>query len=118
MRVRLAIVYKLCSAEDWLAAEERGVFEGSPADFRDDFIHLSAAHQLRETARRHFHGQHNLVLVAFDEASLSPLLRWEASRGGDFFPHVYGPIAAALALRVIPLPWSGITHIFPGGIPL
>ncbi|CAN5262373.1 DUF952 domain-containing protein [soil metagenome] len=112
----MPIVYKICSAEEWRGAEQAGVFAGSAADRRDGFIHLSAPHQVRETARRHFGDLDGLVLVALDAARLGPSLRWEASRGGDRFPHLYTSLAVDAALSVVPLPWNGSAHEFPDGI--
>lgn len=108
-------VYKILPRADWEAAVAKGRFDGSAADAADGFIHLSAARQLAETARRHFAGQKDLVLVAFDEDRLARL-RWEVSRGGDLFPHVYGAIATAAALWVKPLPLDGKDHIFPADV--
>ena len=109
-------VYKICAAADWRAAEETGIYHGSADDARDGFIHLSASRQLRATAERHFHGLDDLVLVTFEEAAM-PALRWEVSRGGDLFPHVYGALPTVLARRVTPLPWDGAAHVFPDCIP-
>ena len=112
----MRILYKILPAAEWRNATEKGVFEGSAVDLQDGFIHLSAAHQLRETAARHFSGQDGLVLVGFAEGDLEHL-RWEPSRGGDLFPHVYGPIATRLAAEVHPLPVLDGRHSFPPGVP-
>ena len=109
----MRILYKIMSAGEWRDAVARGVFEGSAVDLKDGFIHLSAGHQVRETAARHFAGQEGLVLVGFREADLAPL-EWEPSRGGALFPHVYGSIATALACSVDPLPLVNGAHRFPG----
>ena len=93
-----------------------GVFTGSAVDHTGGFIHLSAAHQVRETARRHFAGAENLVLVAFAGENLAGL-RWEPSRSVTLFPHVHGAIPVSAALWVKPLPFEGGVHVFPGGIP-
>lgn len=111
----MGILYKICDGAEWQAAAASGHYQGSAADHRDGFIHLSAGHQVRETAARHFAGQHGLLLVAFDEAALEGL-KWEPSRSGALFPHVYGEIPAAKALWVKPLPLSGGTHQFPQGV--
>jgi uncharacterized protein (DUF952 family) len=108
----MRFLYKILGSTQWREAEAKGVFEGSAVDLKDGFIHLSAAHQLRETAARHFAGQADLVLVAFAEGDLSDL-RWEPSRGGDLFPHVYGTIATQLAASVDPLPLENGQHRFP-----
>ena len=112
----MPLLYKILPAASWRDATEKGRFEGSPVDHRDGFIHLSAAHQVRETAARHFAGQDGLVLVGFPEDTLRDL-RWEASRGGDFFPHVHGVIETRLAAEVHPLPLENGVHRFPPDIP-
>ncbi|MFN4143821.1 DUF952 domain-containing protein [Aestuariivirga sp.] len=111
----MRFLYKILSAAEWREALAKGVFEGSAVDRKDGFIHLSAAHQVRETARRHFAGEADLVLVGFAEADL-PALKWEPSRGGELFPHVYGPIATRLAVKAEPLPLEAGAHRFPEGI--
>lgn len=110
-------IYKICDRDEWEKAVAQGQFEGSAVDLADGFIHFSAAHQLRETARRHFAGRADLVLIAFDSEALGPKLRWEKSRGGDLFPHLYGPLAVAQARNVVALPWRGTAHDFPADIP-
>lgn len=110
----MRFLYKILPASAWREADAAGRFSGSPVDLQDGFIHLSAAHQVRETAARHFAGQEGLVLVAFREEDL-PALTWEPSRGGDLFPHVYGPIETGLAVSVDPLPLEAGRHRFPAG---
>ena len=97
-------IYKICTAVEWAEAERRGHYAGSAVDAKDGFIHFSTAGQLTETARRHFAGQSGLVLVTVDPARLSAALKWEESRGGDLFPHLYGPLPASAATDVRPLP--------------
>lgn len=97
-------IYKVCPAEAWAAAVAVGVYRGSPVDVRDGFIHFSTAEQLGETLRRHFAGQRDLVRIAFDADALGPALRWEPSRGGALFPHLYGELPVSLALEVVPIP--------------
>jgi uncharacterized protein (DUF952 family) len=109
----MAFIYKICPASDWREAESRGAFGGSEADRRDGFIHLSAIHQVRDTARRHFAGQDGLVLVAFEADDFGDSLKWEASRGGDLFPHVYGVLAVSLVRWVKPMPLGAEGHVFP-----
>ena len=89
-----------------------GRFEGVAIDLTDGYIHLSTAAQAPETARRHFLGQPDLVLVRLDAARLGPALRWEPSRGGDLFPHLYGPLDPALAEAVTPI------HLAADGAPI
>jgi uncharacterized protein (DUF952 family) len=110
----MVMVYKVCHAGLWRAAEAAGVFEGSPVDHRDGFIHFSTSKQVRETVARHFQGITGLVLVAVDADSLGEALRWEPSRGGDLFPHLYGPLPMSAVHRVDPLPLaSDGSHRFP-----
>ncbi len=111
------LVYKICSRKEWDGACETGIFAGSPVDLADGFIHFSTAAQARETAAKHFAGQTDLVLVAIDPASLpADQLKWEPSRGGALFPHLYGPLPTASALSVTDLPWSDPSgHQFPAG---
>ncbi len=106
-------VYKICPRGAWEAATAAGVYRGSADDLRDGFVHLSLEHQLAGTAARHFAGQEDLVLVAFDAADLGSALRLEPSRGGDLFPHLYGELSTALARSVRPLPWDGERHLLP-----
>ena len=85
-------IYKICSASAWREAERAGLYRGSDDDARDGFIHFSTAAQVAETARKHFFGQTGLFLVAVDALALGASLRWEPSRGGDLFPHLYGAL--------------------------
>jgi len=111
-------VYKIIAARAWASAVESGRFQGAAIDLADGYIHLSAPHQVRETAARHFAGQGELLLVAFDAAALGGALKWEPSRGGDLFPHFYGVLDTRQALSAEPIPLaSDGRHLFPGGIP-
>jgi uncharacterized protein (DUF952 family) len=96
-------IYKICSVAAWREAERSGVFAGSEDDRRDGYIHFSTAAQLAQTLRKHFAGQHGLLLVAVDPEALGGALRWEPSRGGDLFPHLYGPLPVAAASGVVSL---------------
>ena len=89
------LIYKILDAEAWREAREAGRLLGAPVDLADGFIHFSTAAQVQETAAKHFKGQTGLVLLGVDPASLGPALKWEPSRGGDLFPHLYGPLPAA-----------------------
>jgi uncharacterized protein (DUF952 family) len=113
----MTTVYKLVAADLWRAAEDRGVFTGAGIDLNDGFIHLSSAAQARRTAQLYFKGQGNLVLVAVDGASLGDALKYEPSRDGDLFPHLYGPLplAAVLSVRPLLIGTDG-SHIFPKDI--
>lgn len=96
-------VFKIVGRQAWQQAHTAGVFTGSPDDLRDGFVHLSTREQLSGTAARHFAGADDLLLVAFDAASLGPRLKWEASRGGALFPHLYAALPTALAIWCVPL---------------
>ncbi|MEW6257570.1 MAG: DUF952 domain-containing protein [Pseudomonadota bacterium] len=106
-------VFKIVPSELWMQAERAGRFSGSPVDAADGYIHFSTAAQVRETARRHFAGQDNLLLVEVDATRLGAALRWEPSRGGDLFPHLYGDLLLEAVLSVAPLPLGGDgAHVF------
>jgi uncharacterized protein (DUF952 family) len=98
------LIYKIATVEQWRAAEATGVFEGAPVDRRDGYIHFSTAAQVAETLARHFAGQRELLLIAVDDGSLGAALRWEVSRGGQPFPHLYAALPTALARHVHPIP--------------
>lgn len=85
-------IYKICPAPAWREAERQGTYRGSADDLRDGFIHLSTAAQVPGTLTRHFAGQAGLFLIACDAAALGDALRWEPSRGGELFPHLYGEL--------------------------
>ena len=99
----MTTIYKICPWSLWQAAEAEGVFRGSADDTRDGFIHFSTARQLAETAAKHFARQSDLILVAVDAARLGPPLKWEPSRGGALFPHLYGPLPFDAVRWVRPL---------------
>jgi uncharacterized protein (DUF952 family) len=88
----VARIYKICSASAWREAERAGVYRGSADDARDGFIHFSTAPQVPETARKHFHGQGELVLIEVDADILGDALRWERSRNDELFPHLYAEL--------------------------
>jgi uncharacterized protein (DUF952 family) len=107
-------IYKICDAAAWRATERTGEFAGTPVDLADGYIHFSAADQVAETAAKHFAGQRDLVLVAVAADALGPALKWEPSRGGALFPHLYGtlPITAVRWTKPLPLGPDG-RHVFP-----
>ena len=108
-------IYKICDQATWRAAERAGVFRGAAIDLVDGFIHFSTAAQVAETAAKHFAGIDGLLLIAVDVEALGTALKWEPSRGGDLFPHLYGPLPVAGPVRwVKPLPWGAEgRHMFP-----
>ncbi len=97
-------IYKILPRAEWQVAHEAGAFAGSAIDLQDGFIHFSTAGLAQETARRHFAGQADLVVLEVEADDLGEALRWEPSRGGDLFPHLYGPLNAALVRYVTEAP--------------
>jgi uncharacterized protein (DUF952 family) len=109
-------IYKVVTEQAFAESWGRGRFDGSADDIRDGFIHLSAAHQLESTLATHFAGQAGLVLLAVDAGRLGADLKWEASRGGVLFPHLYAPLDLAAVLWVEPLPLGQDgRHLLPEG---
>lgn len=110
----MTLVYKICPAPLWREAEAAGRFDGAPVDLADGYIHFSTAAQAPETAAKHFSGQDNLLLIAVDGTVLGDALRYEPSRGGALFPHLYGPLPLSAVRSVTPLPLGPDgDHIFP-----
>ena len=110
----MTTIYKICGHAAWREAESGGVFLGSEADARDGFIHFSTAAQVAETAARHFANAPDLVLVAVEAEALGPALKWEPSRGGALFPHLYAPLPLSAVLWTRPLPRAADgRHAFP-----
>jgi uncharacterized protein (DUF952 family) len=110
----MPLIYKICPAALWRQAEAGGIFHGSPVDLKDGYIHFSTAEQVKETAAKHFAGQRDLVLVAVDSEKFGPALKWEHSRGGALFPHLYAPLDVTLIASVLPLPLGADgRHVFP-----
>jgi uncharacterized protein (DUF952 family) len=114
---KVPVLYKIMSKQEWEKAQAQGIYKGSEVDRRDGFIHLSAAHQVRATAQKHFPGKADLVLISVTQESLGPSLKWEASRGGDLFPHIYGPLQLDALGEAVPLPLVNGIHQFPPGLP-
>lgn len=108
------LIYKISPTDLWNDAVEAGEFTGAPIDVSDGYIHFSMASQARETARRHFAGQSGLVLVAVRANDLGDDLKYEVSRGGDLFPHLYAalPLVSVEWVKPLPLNSSG-EHVFP-----
>ena len=105
----MTTIYKICPHSLWEEAERLGVFRGAGINSEDGFIHFSTKEQVADTANRHFAGAPNLVLVAVDAESLGPALKWEISRNGKLFPHLYGvlPVNKTLWVRELPLGFGG-----------
>lgn len=89
------LIYKILTTEQWSDLQDRSETPGAPVDVADGFVHFSTARQVRETADKHFSGQDGLWLLAVDADALGPSLKWEPSRGGALFPHLYGPLRQA-----------------------
>lgn len=108
------IIYHMCRRQEWQAAQAAGSYAGSSQDAADGFIHFSAAAQVVESAAKHRAGQDGLVLLAVDAARLGAALKWEPSRGGQLFPHLYGPLPVDAVVRVADLPLGADgRHSFP-----
>ena len=105
----MTTIYKIVAADEWTKAEETGVFAGAAVDRADAFIHFSTAEQALETAAKWFAGQDNLTLAAIDAEALGGDLRWEPSRGGALFPHLYGPLPMSAVV------WSRPLNLGPDG---
>ena len=109
------LIYHMCLREEWELALQSGAYAGSSQDRADGFIHFSTAEQLPESARRHRMGQAGLVLLAADPRVLGKALRWEPSRRGALFPHLYGslPLSAVRSVRDVPLDAEGMPLLPP-----
>lgn len=108
------LIYKISPADLWRNALSAGRFTGAPIDIQDGYIHFSTAFQARETADKHFNGQSDLVLVAVDADRLGDCLKWEPSRAGALFPHLYDALEMAAVVWTKPLPIGPEGHhMFP-----
>jgi uncharacterized protein (DUF952 family) len=103
MSERPAVAYKVLTAEQMATLEADGAFVGAPVDLADGYIHLSTSEQLGETLDKHFSGQDNLHLAAVDLEALGAAVKWEPSRGGALFPHVYAPLPLSAIVAYGPL---------------
>lgn len=110
----MSVIYHICRREEWEAAARAGAYHGSSQDKADGFIHFSDGAQVKASAAKHRAGQTGLVLLAVDADRLGAALKWEASRGGALFPHLYGalPASAVLSVHDLPLGADGL-HVFP-----
>ena len=107
------LVYKILRSEEWDALQRDRATAGAPVDVADGFVHLSTGAQVVETAQKHFGGAHDLQLLALQAGSLGSALRWEPSRGGDLFPHLYRELRLADVIWNEPLPLVEGRHVFP-----
>lgn len=113
---RRMLIYKILRRPEWDAFRAAGQTAGAPVDLADGFIHFSAAPQLAETAAKWFANESDLVLVAFEADALGDALKWEPSRGGALFPHLYRKLNLSEVLWDKSLPLGATGHIFPEGV--
>lgn len=106
------LIYKIFRADEWAQMQADGQTLGAPVDLADGFVHFSTAEQVRETAARHFAGEDNLILVTADTDAMGHHLKWEVSRGGAKFPHLFAPFRMDHVVRAKPLPLGPDGHIF------
>ncbi len=107
------MIYKIFRADEWAHLQTQGVTHGAPIDLIDGFIHFSTATQAAQTAALHFAGATDLRLAAVDENRLDPDLKWEKSRGGADFPHLYRALTMEDVVWCVDLPLTADGHVFP-----
>lgn len=107
------LIYKIFRAQEWAELQAQGATDGAPIDVSDGFVHFSTAQQAAETAAKHFAGIADLTLLACDGAAMGDDLKWEVSRGGDLFPHLYRQIRISDVVWARALPFDGQSHQFP-----
>ncbi len=110
------LIYKIFRKPEWQQLDRDGQSLGAPVDLADGYIHFSTAAQLAETAAKHFADQDGLMLLACDADQMGAALKWEPSRGGDLFPHLYRPLRRDEVLWVKLLPFEQGCHVFPEGV--
>lgn len=110
------LIYKILRRPEWDAFRAAGETAGAPVDMADGFIHFSTAAQVAETAAKWFARESDLVLVAFDSHALGADLKWEPSRGGALFPHLYRKLTLSEVVWDKSLPLGAAGHIFPEGM--
>lgn len=107
------LIYKIFRADEWAALQANGETAGAPIDITDGYVHTSTAEQAKETAAKHFAGEDGLVLLALESDSFGDELKWEPSRGGQLFPHIYRNLRMTDIIWQKPLPLVDGTHQFP-----
>ncbi|NNF77713.1 MAG: DUF952 domain-containing protein [Rhizobiales bacterium] len=107
------VIFKVCDRKEWSAAKQAGCYGGAPVDLADGYIHFSTSGQLAETVSKHFAGKKDLMLVAVNTEHLGPQLRWEPSRGGALFPHLYEDLSLRHVIWEQPLPLEDGRHVLP-----
>lgn len=113
----MTLILKIFRANEWAALQSDGVTRGAPIDLTDGYIHFSTPQQVRETAATHFAGVQDLILAACDADALGPDLKWEESRGGALFPHLYRELRLSDVQWSKPLEYADGAHVFPGDVP-
>ncbi|MEL7256383.1 MAG: DUF952 domain-containing protein [Pseudomonadota bacterium] len=107
------LIYKIFRRKEWKALCDAGQTDGAPVDMADGYIHFSTAEQAAETAAKHFAGEDDLMLLAVDADELGDALKWELSRGGALFPHLYAPLMLDDLTWALPLSFEDGVHQFP-----
>jgi len=107
------LIYKIFRTQEWALLETQGETLGAPIDIEDGYVHFSTKDQVRETAAKHFQGEDGLILLALETEALEPELKWEPSRGGALFPHLYRALTTQDVLWARALPLVDGTHHFP-----
>lgn len=107
------LIYKIFRQEEWKALCDAGQSDGAPVDLADGYIHFSTANQAAETAAKHFAGEEDLMLLAVEAEDLGAALKWEPSRGGALFPHLYAPLKLENLHWALPLSLEHGVHQFP-----
>ena len=107
------LIYKIFRGPEWAILKAEGATAGAPIDVADGYVHFSTAAQAAETAAKHFAGEEGLVLLALESDTLAPDLKWEPSRGGQLFPHLYRELRLTDILWDAPLPLVNGAHQFP-----
>ena len=113
MTAHPAVAYKVLTGREMAMLEREGTFAGAAVDLTDGYIHLSTAAQLDETVAKHFAGQHDLHVAAVDLSVLGDAVRWEPSRGGQLFPHIYAPLSLTAVLA-----YGALEHDESGSVKL
>jgi len=107
------LIYKIFREDEWRHLQDQGETDGAPIDVADGYIHFSSAETVRETAAKHFAGEDGLVIMACETGTLGAELKWEVSRGGALFPHLYRKLTVEDIIWEDELPLIDGTHDFP-----
>ena len=110
------MIFKILRAGEWALLRDAGETDGAPIDVSDGYVHFSTAAQAPETAAKHFAGEEGLMLLAIKAEKLGAVLKWETSRGGQLFPHLYGKLRLEDVAWAQPLPLKKGVHAFPPGL--